>query len=95
MQTHIFRVEIPLSFFGDFIDVCLQYLSNVNDITPIIELLSILSTCNRFDLMISFMSKNEQFICEQLFQQLKGRAQDKSLESVIASLVVRYKARLT
>ncbi|XP_050450487.1 coiled-coil domain-containing protein 103 [Cataglyphis hispanica] len=96
LQNHIFRVEIPASFFSDFMDVCLQYLSDLNDVTSIIELLSILSTCNRFDLTICFMTKNERSICEQIFQQLqlKATSQDISLKNAIESLAVKYQIKI-
>lgn len=96
LRNHIFRVEIPASFFSDFMDVCLQYLSDLNDVTSIIELLSILSTCNRFDLTICFMTKNERSICEQIFQQLqlKATSQDKSLKNAIESLAVKYQIKI-
>ncbi|XP_029159408.1 coiled-coil domain-containing protein 103 [Nylanderia fulva] len=92
LRNHIFRVEIPVSFFGDFMNVCLQYLSDINDVTSIIELFSILCTCNRFDLTICFMTKNERSICEQIFRQLqlKVTSQDKALENTIESLAIKY-----
>nr|XP_012217426.1 PREDICTED: coiled-coil domain-containing protein 103-like isoform X1 [Linepithema humile] len=97
LQTHIFRIEIPASFFSDVINVCLQYLSNIDDITSIIELLNILSTCNRFNLMMCFMTKEERSTCQQLFQQLqlKGRSQDKWLKSAIESLTAKYQINLS
>lgn len=96
LRNHIFRVEIPVSFFSDFMNVCLQYLSDMNDVTSIIEVLSILSTCNRFDLTICFMTKNERSICEEIFRQLqlKGTLQDKSLKSAIESLAVKYRIKI-
>jgi len=71
-------------------DMCLQYLLDRNDATSIIELLSILSTCNRFDLTICLMTKNERSICEQIFRQLqlKATSQDKLLQ--IESLAAKY-----
>lgn len=96
LRNYIFRVEIPASFFSDFMDVCLQYLSDMDDVTSITEILSILSTCNRFDLTICFMTKNERSICEQIFQQLqlKATSQDKSLKSAIESLAVKYQIKI-
>lgn len=77
-------------------NVCLQYLSDMNDVTSITELLNILSTCNRFDLTICFMTKNERSICEQIFRQLqlKGGSQDKELENAIKSLTIKYQIKI-
>lgn len=96
LRNHIFRVEIPASFFSDFMDMCLQYLSDMGDVTSVTELLSILSTCNRFDLTICFMTKNERSICEQIFRQLqlKATSQDKLLQSAIESLAVKYQIKI-
>ncbi|XP_014468141.1 PREDICTED: coiled-coil domain-containing protein 103-like [Dinoponera quadriceps] len=96
LQTRIFRVEIPTFFLGDFMNTCLHYVSKVDDVTQIAELLSILSTCGRFDLAVCFMTKNEQATCKQLFQQLrlKGKSQDKSLGDAVASLAVKYRIEL-
>ena len=96
LQHHIFRVEIPASFLGDFANACLQHLSKVDDITPVIELLSKLSTCNRFDLTVCFMMRDEKSICERLFQQLqlKGRSSDESFERAIKSLAAKYEVKL-
>ncbi|KYN30195.1 PREDICTED: coiled-coil domain-containing protein 103 [Trachymyrmex cornetzi] len=96
LQHHVFRVEIPASFLGDFTNACLQHLSKVDDITPVIELLGKLSTCNRFNLTICFMTRDEKFTCERLFRQLqlKGRSSDESFENVIKSLAVKYEVKL-
>lgn len=77
-------------------DVCSQYLSNVDDVTSILEILTILSTCNRFDLTVCFMTKNEQYKCEQFFQQLrlKNKLQDSLSENIIKSLAVKYQIKL-
>ncbi|KAG5308842.1 CC103 protein, partial [Acromyrmex insinuator] len=96
LQHHVFRVEIPASFLGDFANVCLQHLSKVDDITPVIELLSKLSMCNRFDLTVCFMTRDEKSTCERLFQQLqlKGRSSDESFESAIKLLAAKYEIKL-
>ncbi|XP_012525920.1 coiled-coil domain-containing protein 103 [Monomorium pharaonis] len=93
---HVFRVEIPASFLVDLTNTCLQHSSRVDDITPVVELLDILSACNRFDLMVCFMSRDEKSTCEELFQQLqlKGRSLDISLESTIRSLAMKYRINL-
>lgn len=96
LQTHIFRIEVPVSFFNDFINMCLQYLLNVDDVESIIELLDILRKCNRFDLTLLFMSEKEQSTCQQLFQQLqlKESSQDKS-KSAVESLAAKYQINLS
>ncbi|KAL0119713.1 hypothetical protein PUN28_007866 [Cardiocondyla obscurior] len=89
LQSHIFRTEIPATFLANFASVCLEHLSKVDDITSIIELLDILRTCNRFDLAMCFMTKDEKSTFEQLFQQLQKKS-DKSSESKIKSLIIKY-----
>jgi len=96
LQHHIFRVEIPASFLGNLADACLQHLSKVNNVTSVVELLNILSTCNRFDLTVCFMTRDEKSTCERLFRQLrlKGRSPDESFESAIKSLAAKYRVNL-
>lgn len=96
LQRHVFRVEIPASFLGDFANACLRYSSKVNDVTSIVELLGILSACNRFDLTVCFMTRDENSTYERLFQQLqlKGRSPDESLENTIKSLATKYRVKL-
>ncbi|XP_011866572.1 PREDICTED: coiled-coil domain-containing protein 103-like [Vollenhovia emeryi] len=96
LQHHIFRVEIPASFLGDFANACLQHSSRVDDVTSIVEVLDVLSACNRFDLTVCFMTSDEKSTCERLFRQLqlKGRSPDGSLEDAIKSLAVKYRAKL-
>lgn len=96
LQHHVFRVEIPASFLGDFANACLQYSSKVDDITSVVELLGILSACNRFDLTVRFMTRDEKSTCERLFRQLrlKGRSPDGSLENTIRSLATKYRVEL-
>ncbi|XP_032689478.1 coiled-coil domain-containing protein 103 [Odontomachus brunneus] len=96
LQTRIFRVEIPAFFFGDFVSVCLDCVSKMDDTTQITELLRILSTCSRFDLTICFMTKDEQVTCKQLFKQLrlKERSQDKSVEDTLVLLAAKYQIDL-
>ncbi|XP_071568371.1 dynein axonemal assembly factor 19 [Temnothorax nylanderi] len=96
LRHHVFRVEIPASFLGDFANTCLQHSSKVDDVTSIIEILGILSACNRFDLTVCFMTRDEKSTCEQLFQQLqlKGRSPGESLKHTVKSLAVKYRVKL-
>lgn len=96
LQHHVFRVEIPASFLGDFANACLQHSLKVDDVTSVVELLGILSACNRFDLTVCFMTRDEKSTCGRLFRQLqlKGRSPDKSLESAIESLAAKYQVKL-
>lgn len=86
LRTRIFRVEIPAFFLGDFTNMCLHCVSVMDDVTQIIELLDILSTCNRFDLTICFTTKDEQLVREQLFQQLRLKER-----SQLVSLAAKYR----
>lgn len=97
LQRGAFRVEIPTSFLGDFANACLQHLSKVDDVTPVTELLGILSMCNRFDLTVCFMTSDERSACERLFRQLRLQEEespDESLESAVESLAARYRVEL-
>lgn len=96
LQHHIFRVEIPPSFLGDFANTCLQNTSKMDNIISVTGLLGILSTCNRFDLTVCFMTRDEKSTCERLFRQLqlKGRSLDESLKSAIKSLAAKYRIKL-
>lgn len=95
LQRHVFRVEIPASFLGDFANACL-HSSKVDDVTSVVELLGILSACNRFDLTVCFMTGDEKSTCERLFRQLRleGRSPDGSLENTIESLAAKYRVEL-
>lgn len=75
-------------------DICLQYLLDRDDVTSIIELLNILSTCNRFDLTICLMTKNERSICEQIFQQLQLKASSQIELLQIESLAAKYQIKV-
>lgn len=96
LRRHIFRVEIPASFLGDFANACLRHLSKVDDVTSITEVLGILSACNRFDLTVCFMTRDERSTCERLFRQLqlKETSPDESLKNTIKSLAVKYRVKL-
>ncbi|XP_011637452.1 coiled-coil domain-containing protein 103 [Pogonomyrmex barbatus] len=96
LQRYVFRIEIPASFLGDFINVCLQHLSRMDDVTSVVELLDVLSACNRFDLTVCFMTRDEQSACEQLFRQLqlKVGSSNESLERTIKSLAAKYQINL-
>lgn len=95
LQHRVFRVEIPPSFLGDFANACQQHLSRVDDVTSIIELLGILSTCNRFDLTVCFMTRDEISMFERLFRQLQldGKPSE-SFESATKSLAAKYRIKL-
>ncbi|XP_015430632.1 PREDICTED: coiled-coil domain-containing protein 103 [Dufourea novaeangliae] len=88
----IFHTEIPSTLFAELIDVCLQTTKVTNDIDSVVEILRVLSKCNRFQLTLHFMGDSERKTCMQLFQSLIIHAEhrDKQLIEAIESLGITY-----
>ncbi|XP_076239509.1 dynein axonemal assembly factor 19 [Calliopsis andreniformis] len=73
LQEKIFRTEIPSMLFAELINICSKAVVNADNIMDILEILSILSKCNRFHLTIRFMCENEREMCTRLFHDLDAR----------------------
>ncbi|XP_034187645.1 dynein axonemal assembly factor 19 [Osmia lignaria lignaria] len=66
----IFRTEIPSTLLVEIINVCLQNLSDGNNVITTVDILNTLSKCNRFSLAVSFMGKDEREMCLRLFNKI-------------------------
>lgn len=62
----------------------------MDNVADIVEILDILSKCNRFYLTIRFMGENERQICRKLFHDLHARIGDDVFESTIELLKTSY-----
>ncbi|XP_043801875.1 coiled-coil domain-containing protein 103 [Apis laboriosa] len=96
LREKIFYTEIPPTLFVELIDICLQNVSDVNNIEFIIDILCILSKCNRFYLTMNFMKENEKEMCTQLFHNLfkNGEYQNETFKDTIKKLALHYKVVL-
>ncbi|XP_014610041.1 PREDICTED: coiled-coil domain-containing protein 103 [Polistes canadensis] len=97
LKDKIFYSEIPPFYLTDIINTCLEHQKQeslkVEELKGIIEILTTLSKCNRFNLAINFMSDNEKENCSQLLQSLKDKVKDKEIaleQNVITSLIKNY-----
>ncbi|XP_012341177.2 coiled-coil domain-containing protein 103 [Apis florea] len=96
LREKIFYTEIPPALFVELIDICLQNVSNVNNIEFIVDILCILSKCNRFYLTMNFMKQNEKEMCKQLFHDLlkNGEYQNETFKDTIKKLALHYEVTL-
>lgn len=97
LKNKIFHSEIPPFFLCDIIDVCLKYEKqnslNAEEIKAIIEILTTLSTCNRFTLAINFMGDQEKENCTRLLKYLEDKVMSEEIKlegNDIASLIRKY-----
>ncbi|XP_078037398.1 dynein axonemal assembly factor 19 [Augochlora pura] len=89
----IFPKGIPSPLFADFMDLCLEMISTADNVASIVEILSVLSKCDRFSLTTGFMGEKEKKSCGQLFERLIERAnqdRDHLLLNAIVSLRLIY-----
>ncbi|CAK9830451.1 Coiled-coil domain-containing protein 103 [Anthophora retusa] len=95
LREKIFRAEIPSSLLVELIDICFQNVSIIDHIEPIIDILRILSKCNRFCLAVSFMKENEREICRRLFRELliNVNYQNEISKDTIKVLALNYKVK--
>ncbi|XP_076655867.1 dynein axonemal assembly factor 19 isoform X1 [Halictus rubicundus] len=92
----IFRSEIPSPLFAELMDVCSEAVAQPTDnIENVVEILSVMSRCNRFSLTINFMGEKEKSTCRRLFDRLIERARDRHhfLVDAIESLRITYGLR--
>lgn len=68
----------------------------MNNIEFIVDILCILSKCNRFYLTINFMKQNEKEMCAQLFHDLfkNGEYQNEEFKDTIKKLALHYEVVL-
>lgn len=68
----------------------------MNNIEYIIDILYILSKCNRFYLTMNFMKQNEKEMCTQLFRDLFKNAeyQNEAFKDTIKKLALYYEVVL-
>lgn len=61
----------------------------------VIDLLTALSHCNRFQLSVNFMTKDEKDVSKQLFRRLiaRGKAGDGAAEVTVNMLRKRYQIK--
>ncbi|XP_047347674.1 coiled-coil domain-containing protein 103 [Vespa velutina] len=97
LKNKIFHSEIPPYFLCDIINICLEYKKqnslNEKEIKAIIEILTILTTCNRFNLAVNFMGDHEKENCSQLLKYLDDMIKSEEItleENAIASLIKKY-----
>lgn len=97
LKSTIFNSEIPPFFLCDIINVCLEYEKqnslNAEEIKAIIEILTTLSTCNRFNLAINFMADHEKENCSQLLKYLEDKVKSEDItveKNAITSLIQKY-----
>ncbi|PBC29939.1 Coiled-coil domain-containing protein [Apis cerana cerana] len=96
LREKIFYTEIPPTLFVELINTCLQNVSDVNNIEYIIDILYILSKCNRFYLTMNFMKQNEKEMCTQLFRDLFKNAeyQNEAFKDTIKKLALYYEVNI-
>ncbi|XP_076672790.1 dynein axonemal assembly factor 19 [Andrena cerasifolii] len=92
LREKIFPVEIPSVLFAELINVCFETVAFGDDNESVIEILSILSKCNRFDLTVCFMEETERETCIRLFHDLLASTphQDEHLRDAIKLLGLSY-----
>lgn len=83
-MTKIFPIEIPTNILSDFLNVCLHALTIMEDqcstLIYIIDILTSLTTCNRFQLAITFMGTHDKNVCRELFHKISLLTQDNNIE---------------
>ncbi|XP_054003708.1 coiled-coil domain-containing protein 103 [Hylaeus anthracinus] len=91
LREKVFSIEIPSTLFAELINVCLHRTVTItSDIECVVEILTVLSECNRFCLTACFMGENERATCTRLFRELLARGKDVLLKNTIKSLGLIY-----
>ncbi|XP_046611987.1 coiled-coil domain-containing protein 103 isoform X1 [Neodiprion virginianus] len=91
----IFRPEVPLGVLGEIMEACLRNLPEGDDVDTVIDVLTALSHCNRFQLSVNFMTQEEKDVSKQLFRRLlaRGKAGDGAAEVTVDMLRKRYQIK--
>ena len=89
----IFLSEIPPAILIDCLQVCLESLDTPLNLRSVIDILTKLSECKRFQLAVAFMSQKEKIMCKQLFAillQETMKATDENLCAIVKNLKKKY-----